>query len=1024
MPATIQQILKPTRARGLDTSGNNNHAQIYSGRALEFDGVTDYLSVDGGTDVTFVDWSEQTTQANKAWTIAFWVKLNTNLSTYQRITGHTSSIVGYIAISGQEKVSVYSLDDGAWQTWDTALNIKSWYRVVVVFDGNTKLTAYLNGKSLGDKTITEPTGDNGDLKLDRIGDDNGNYHLNGCLSDFQAWQGAWTADDAEYDYFNPEQLALNRGGTQLTNSNLKLWYPMNEGHRGNQSYVLDASNTGLGDELINNTDFESNIDNWAVAYTGGSGSGATPSRNTTSPISGTADLKLVNSAGENAGVASNAISFVSGYTYKVSIDAITPDGNLQVKIGNSQQPDAGAIGGSTNQTISTTSTSTNLTYYFTSTETETNYIIFYVSTGRTFYIDNVSIKTVNAKNNATTVFFGDDLFDSGVGDYGDSTGAWAVEGNNTIANDTSALKITFVDDDDGAKLFLKDAADLTSDLTVGRNYRLTFTYKINQVSGANVSLQINKGDATFATTGTLNQTSFTTLTKDFTAMHATNANVRFNNLSSGDILHVKDFTLKEVGIATGWTDADQQLDIPQTALQSYNQLGYNDIYNAGNAPLTTSTSYAPNFGTGDFTIAWSMFSDDLSQNIRFMAVRQTGSSGRIVFQIAGSVNNELKFYMNDDASNAIGYRAISANNVLEEGKWYHIVVSVNRSADTVKCYINGEYQSISEDISSITGNINGGAGIEPYSFSGDTDCFVGVLDNIAIFKGIAFSEDNVLELYNNGTIIEPTQHTSSSYLLNYWRNEGLSLWKDRAGSADMATNRMTETMLITAGVDSSRDSQGFLMNRQRTTNSINGLPNSKGDDTSVYDSGVVVQDSSTLDITGAFTIGCWFKMKDFDNSYNLIQKKNLWNGPGYGIYIHSSFKKPFFEWAPSSGYKQFGGSNNDVDTLDVWYFLYAVHDPDGLHNSSTGIDSMYIAKTTDTSLTTRTSTSMSGGASIDDPVATNDLPLVIGQFTGGGHNPAAVVHFNGEIDDVVVYNGALSPEQVLRNFKAGKRSHK
>ena len=231
-------------------------------------------------------------------------------------------------------------------------------------------------------------------------------------------------------------------------------------------------------------------------------------------------------------------------------------------------------------------------------------------------------------------------------------------------------------------------------------------------------------------------------------------------------------------------------------------------------------------------------------------------------------------------------------------------------------------------------------------------------------------------------------------------------------------------MLITAGVDSSRDSQGFFMNRQRTTNCINGLPNSEGDDTNIYDSGVVVQDSSTLDITGAFTIGCWFKMKDFDQSYNLIQKKTTWNGAGYGIYIHKDHKKSYLEWAPSSGYKQFGGTNNDVDTLDVWYFFYAVHDPDGLHNSSTGIDSMYIAKTTDTSLTTRTSASMSGGASIDDPVATNDHPLVFGQHSGGGHSDGATVHFTGEIDDVVVYNGALSPEQVLRNFKAGKRSHK
>ena len=70
MPATIQTIEKPTRARALDTSGNNNHGQIYSGRALEFDGVSDYLLHNGGTGVTglnsFADGS--------AWTFAVWIK--------------------------------------------------------------------------------------------------------------------------------------------------------------------------------------------------------------------------------------------------------------------------------------------------------------------------------------------------------------------------------------------------------------------------------------------------------------------------------------------------------------------------------------------------------------------------------------------------------------------------------------------------------------------------------------------------------------------------------------------------------------------------------------------------------------------------------------------------------------------------------------------------------------------------------------------------------------------------------------
>ena len=45
MATTIQTIELPKKARALDTSGNNNHGQIYSGRGLEFDGIGDSLSL-------------------------------------------------------------------------------------------------------------------------------------------------------------------------------------------------------------------------------------------------------------------------------------------------------------------------------------------------------------------------------------------------------------------------------------------------------------------------------------------------------------------------------------------------------------------------------------------------------------------------------------------------------------------------------------------------------------------------------------------------------------------------------------------------------------------------------------------------------------------------------------------------------------------------------------------------------------------------------------------------------------------
>ena len=51
MAATIQNIEFPTKPRALDSSGNNNHGKIYSGRALEFDGVTDYLETAHSTSL-------------------------------------------------------------------------------------------------------------------------------------------------------------------------------------------------------------------------------------------------------------------------------------------------------------------------------------------------------------------------------------------------------------------------------------------------------------------------------------------------------------------------------------------------------------------------------------------------------------------------------------------------------------------------------------------------------------------------------------------------------------------------------------------------------------------------------------------------------------------------------------------------------------------------------------------------------------------------------------------------------------
>ena len=216
MAATIQQILKPTRARGLDTSGNNNHAQIHSGRALEFDGVVDYL--DAGSNIPI---------STDKWTLAVWININTTPASVADniISAGGTYSSNYISIGTDRKLGIYDhADSGAgWRDANTALNLNTWYRVVFSYDGAGTMTYYVNGVNDGTASITvEDVND--DMYIRYVGVlNNSTRFFDGMMSDLQAWDSAWTADDAAYDYLNPEQLALNRGGTSLTNSNLKLW---------------------------------------------------------------------------------------------------------------------------------------------------------------------------------------------------------------------------------------------------------------------------------------------------------------------------------------------------------------------------------------------------------------------------------------------------------------------------------------------------------------------------------------------------------------------------------------------------------------------------------------------------------------------------------------------------------------------------------------------------------------------------------------------------------------------------------
>ena len=954
MAATIQTIQKPTRARALDTSGNNNHGQIYSGRALEFDGVTDYLEIG---ETTFLDFSEQSTTSEKAWTVAAWINFDAVGTLRQNIIGSNNNTAsGTIAISSNEKLYIYDHGSSVGREGNTILHPETWYRAAWVFNGIDTVTFYLNGVADGTGAIGAFS-NNYDLKFRYIGawdaSDATPRIFKGKMSDLQLWQRAWTADDVLYDYNNPEQLALNRGGTLLTNSNLKAWYPMNDGHRGQQSYILDASNTGLGDELCLNGDFSDGQTGWD----GKSSSGHEPvSKGMSSDIlyNGNQTYKVVTDATSEGVQCTLNGSYVTGVMYKI-------DAWIYIKSGvgiNLNPPDSHFNSGGENLTPnSTTGEWENIVSYIICTSPETNpddAFYFQSRSGSVeFYIGSMSIKPVNDKNHATTVFYGDEMITSDYVDNGTFTndnGDWAVhdpESTSGVAIDTHSGTAGNGGDNGGLRINPSDSSTeiqgvkLTTSyfetLVPGKTYRVSIDMKSSHAAATD-DYVIGLGGTTSSAFNIT--TSYATYTKDIVATSDADLLVYSTNASSRPWF-IDNVSVKEIGIASGWTDADQQLDIPQTALQSYNQLAWFPGEDPGidyDVTIGADSDINDIFDGGGTVSAWIYPVDN-----------GAAASGRIINKASGTEptagwyirvsdgdSTSCKLALDTKFSSVNG-EWISDNRVIKYGQWTHVAINWNDDSDSNNAtfFVNGESVALTENGNS-TGSYSSDSGRDLLIGNDESGVktFHGVITEVSLWD-VGLSTAQVQELYNDGKALDATTHslspsTGTNNLKGYWRNNGKAPWIDLSGNGNNGnSNNLIESILITPGVDGSRDSQGFIMNRQKTTNSLNfytplHLENSLKEAPYVFIPKAPLMTDSTA-VTN-FSICAWVKYNRTPNQasaqsviYDDVQETNGASYPkGLKLFIGSDnvLKCRVWHGYDNSTTKDFIYSQYDLDNID------------------------------------------------------------------------------------------------------------
>jgi hypothetical protein len=548
MPATITQTSKPLHPRALDTSGNNNHGTSYTGQALEFDGVADYVygTLDGNPGAFG-------SQSDLELTIAFWynpsdVSLTDGVVSWSR-SGQPLDGSTFLLLSqnGSGQLRYYINHAPAYTALSTVFESNTWYRIVLTRTASDNTwRSYVNGVADSTKDDSGTPGSQANADAFYFGSGYGGY-FTGMLSDCQVWNKPFTQSDVTYDYLNPEKLALDNSGTSLTYSDLKLWYPMNDSTRGKQINVMDGANTGLSDELVDNLSPNTGASpGWLTALVSSNGWVQDSSNPGTWTVSATGDGSFI--------IQSLILSSSVSYAYKLTYTITNSSGSgsaAQLRL---------AGGNSAFATQNIDGNDGTHTYYLQSNASKGNLQIN--ENGFVGTISNISLKGINLKTHGTSVFYGDELWANDEAllstDYGselqDTTFIGAAPDSDLLGfTGASATGFTGVNTDAGVGAN-DNAYGKALSLVAGRVYKLSWTTAINagdlsQQLDVAVATSTGGGAGDTATAGT--HTAAGNYSNTFTAATTDTYYIVFRLGGNGAYnFTISNVSLKEVGSAS------------------------------------------------------------------------------------------------------------------------------------------------------------------------------------------------------------------------------------------------------------------------------------------------------------------------------------------------------------------------------------------------------------------------------------------------------------------------------------------
>jgi hypothetical protein len=691
------------------TANIADHADVYGGRALVFDGVVDAVqtpSIDLGTTHSVSCWVKTSTGSKVVIGIDasnFLIYLNSNLQ------------IQYDA-TGSPVTSADAIVSGAWNH-------------VVVTRSGTTVNYYINGQvdSGGADTINANDPLSGVFGIGGIS----NFYFNGSMADVKFFDAQLTEAQVTELYRKPENTP------SAVQDNLVAWYPMIEGNpESPQSIVYDHSEKKLGSSEITSA---SNTTFSGVTSNDWTSSGATKSfSNDQMVFTMDGDSPAVVgqlSAGNFAGGSGIPQKFL-----KVTLDVdSTTTGSYSIN----------NAGGSCSADVflkSPLTTGIN-TIYGVCDGASSYFRIFEVdvSTGDKLVLNSFDVKEVLMGNHATTNFFGDEIvndpsFDTALAN-GQTNANFKLSGDGSITGGAFA----FTAGGGVGRITIMDDASTETTFANTKTYQVQFTIS----SSGNALLNFDWANSGYVNYGNGSHT--------LTAV-GDGSNLQIQASASGNDFSMTDISIKEVGISSsGFETAVNEPVVPQVPLMRYNQIAIFD-------------------GVNDYVLLPDGLTSGLSElTISLWARKKIGEGVGALFSVHGGGDyaqwfNATRLYWTNTMSGGSG--AVNATGVIDNGKMNHYVFTTKSGEG--KIYQNGILLASS---TSGTGTVSSNyRNLMAYSAGGKYSTGDG--NEFAFFNKV-LTQAEIIELFNDGIPLDATTHSKASALKAYWRNDGVTTWKNR-----------------------------------------------------------------------------------------------------------------------------------------------------------------------------------------------------------------------------------------------------